>query len=399
MWRAICAREELRRSEEKNRALIDAIPDLMFRIGADGTILAFKAPKDFDLSPFPEHLSGRNIREVLFSEVPCENTISAERLLRTGGSQILEHQVQHGLKVYSYESRIVVSGENELLVIVRDVTGRKRDEQRIFELAYHDTLTSLPNRHSFKEHLNEALERAKGNERLVATLFLDLDRFKRINDTLGHNVGDLLLQGVADRLVKCVRKSDVLARLHNGDFSAPVARLGGDEFIVLLTEIRHVQDASKVARRILDTLSQPFLLAGHEIFVTASMGITIYPLDGKDVETMLKNGDTAMYHAKDQGRNNFQFYNSSMHKAAYEHWSAVSFFSITSRRWTSRRGESPVWRRCCGGNTRIWAWCSPPISFPWPRKQVSSYRWENGSSTPRARRTRHGRNPVCRRSA
>jgi diguanylate cyclase (GGDEF)-like protein len=318
MWRAISAREELRRSEEKNRALIHAIPDSMFQIGKDGTILAFKVPKDFALSAFPEGLLGKNISEVLFTDAPHEAMIAIERLLKTGESQVLEHQVQCGLEAHSYESRIVVSGEDELLAIVRDVTERKKDERRIFELAYHDTLTGLQNRHSFKEHLNLALEQAKRHGRFVATLFLDLDRFKRINDTLGHNVGDLLLQGVADRLVQCVRKSDCLARFNTDNPIAPVARLGGDEFMALLTEINRAQDAAKVARRMLETLSQPFSLAGHEVFVTVSIGITIYPLDGEDVDTMLKNGDTAMYHAKDQGRNNFQFYNISMHSAAHE---------------------------------------------------------------------------------
>jgi len=126
LWCAISAREELRRSEEKNRALINAIPDLMLQIGKDGTILDFKAPKDSDLSAFPEGLLGKNMIEVFFTNAPNEAMIAIERLLKTGETQVLEHQVKCGLETHSYELRIVVSGEDELLAIVRDVTERKK---------------------------------------------------------------------------------------------------------------------------------------------------------------------------------------------------------------------------------------------------------------------------------
>ncbi len=317
MWRAICAKEKLRISEEKTRALITAIPDLMLQIDRDGTIVDFNLPMDFNLPKFPGGLRGKKMGETIFQEAPSKAIASMEQALNTGENQIIEHQIRHNDSMHSYESRIVVNGENQILAIVRDVTEKKEAEARIFDLAYHDTLTSLQNRHSFKEHLNQAIEQAKRYGRLVATLFLDLDRFKRINDTLGHNVGDLLLKSVADRLVQCVRSSDRLA-INTDNPVGAVARLGGDEFMVLLTEISRAQDAAKVTRRILDALSQPFTIAGHEIFISASIGITIYPLDGEDVDTILKNGDTAMYHAKDQGRNNFQFYNFSMHSFAHE---------------------------------------------------------------------------------
>lgn len=126
LWRAISAREELRRSEEKNRALINAIPDLMLQIGKDGTILDFKAPKDFDLSAFPEDLLGKNMSEVFFTDAPDEAMIAIERLLKTGETQVLEYQVKCGIETHSYASRIVVSGEDELLAIVRDVTESKK---------------------------------------------------------------------------------------------------------------------------------------------------------------------------------------------------------------------------------------------------------------------------------
>jgi predicted signal transduction protein with EAL and GGDEF domain len=149
-------------------------------------------------------------------------------------------------------------------------------------------------------------------------LFLDLDRFKQINDTLGHSVGDRLLQGVADRLRKCLRSGDTIAR--GGDSARGsgdnVARLGGDEFIVSLTDLTRVEDVQKVAYRILEALKEPFRIEKHEVFVTTSIGISLFPYDGTDLETLLKNADAAMYHAKDAGRSNFQFYSKSMNAAA-----------------------------------------------------------------------------------
>jgi diguanylate cyclase (GGDEF)-like protein/PAS domain S-box-containing protein len=199
---------------------------------------------------------------------------------------------------------------------VQDITGRKQAEEQIAYLAYHDTLTGLPNRRLFKDRLTHTLAHSRRHGHLAATIFLDLDRFKRINDTLGHSVGDVLLQEVAKRLVNCVRKSDSVGRPFVDEFTTDVARLGGDEFTVLLTEIREIQDAAKVARRILAALLEPFYLDSQEIFVSASIGITVYPSDGEDAESLLKNAEAAMYHAKDQGKDNYQFYNDSMNAAS-----------------------------------------------------------------------------------
>jgi diguanylate cyclase (GGDEF)-like protein len=202
--------------------------------------------------------------------------------------------------------------------IMQDITERKRAEEQIYHLAYFDSLTGLPNRLLFKEYLSHALAHATRTQKMAAILFLDLDRFKQINDTLGHSIGDKLLQRVAECLVVCIRKCDTLGRVAGGDVTSSVSRLGGDEFTVLLTDIDTVQDAARVAHRIISTVSQPFNLDGHEMIVTTSIGISLYPDDGKDVVTLIKNADTAMYHAKDQGRNNFQFYNQSMNSTAYE---------------------------------------------------------------------------------
>jgi diguanylate cyclase (GGDEF)-like protein/PAS domain S-box-containing protein len=198
---------------------------------------------------------------------------------------------------------------------VQDITERKLNEEQIQFLAYYDGLTRLPNRLLFTRRLEAALNAARRQRRPLAMLFLDLDRFKQINETLGHTLGDKLLQGAAERLGYCLRGSDTIARDSGGD---TVARLGGDEFIICLPEIGRGEDAAKVARRILDSLKTPFRLDEHEVFVTGSVGISLYPNDGETVEALLKNADAAMYHAKDSGRGNYQFYDESMNARAMQ---------------------------------------------------------------------------------
>jgi predicted signal transduction protein with EAL and GGDEF domain len=201
---------------------------------------------------------------------------------------------------------------------IRYAIERKKAEEKILFLAYYDSLTSLPNRVLFKDRLNQTLLIAQRHQRILAILFLDLDNFKRINDTLGHPAGDELLKQVADRLSNYIRKSDSISRYSTDEFSAVVARLGGDEFTILLTEIAQVHDTIKVAQRILDAIAQPFDIEGQEVFITASIGIAIYPIDGEDVDSLLKNCDTAMYHAKNEGRNNYKFYEQSLNKTALD---------------------------------------------------------------------------------
>jgi len=206
----------------------------------------------------------------------------------------------------------------QVVHIQRDVTERKASEDQIRNLAYYDSLTGLPNRILFKENLDRALAFAERKKHRVATLFLDLDRFKWINDTMGHTVGDKLLQEYAARLTKSVRKSDFITHGDPGQPYYSIARLGGDEFTIILDDIQRPQDAAVVARRIIEESSKPFVLEGHEVFVTASIGISIFPDDGKDIATLIKHADTAMYHSKDLGKNNFQFYSRSMTDHAFE---------------------------------------------------------------------------------
>jgi diguanylate cyclase (GGDEF)-like protein len=194
-------------------------------------------------------------------------------------------------------------GTTTLCATLQDVTEKRRTDEKIHQLAYNDSLTSLPNREAFKERLHQTLALARRHQRMLAILFLDLDNFKRVNDTLGHSVGDLLLRAVAERLIASVRNCDAVAHCDVDDAQRNVARLGGDEFTILLAEIGQREAPAKVAQRILNALDKSFDLAGHEVFISPSIGIALCPEDGDDAETLLKNADVAMYAAKRSGKN------------------------------------------------------------------------------------------------
>jgi len=183
---------------------------------------------------------------------------------------------------------------------------RRQAEQRIRYMAHYDALTTLPNRVLLQDRVRQATARAHRDRSQAALLFIDLDDFKRINDSLGHQVGDCLLQVAAARLLRCIREGD------------SVARLGGDEFVLCLPCLNDPNDAALVAQKALDTLDRPFLVEHHELHVTASIGISIYPEDGTDSDTLMRAADTAMYHAKERGRNNFQFFTAELNRVAQQ---------------------------------------------------------------------------------
>jgi len=187
-----------------------------------------------------------------------------------------------------------------LRIVMSDITERKRMEETIKNLAYHDVLTGLPNRMLFADHLNLALSQASRSGNIVAVLYMDLDNFKTINDSLGHSVGDQLLKAAANRLQSCLRESDT------------VARLGGDEYVILLPITTHEEDVVVTVTKIISAFQESFFIDEHKLHVTVSAGISLYPLDGKDVDTLLKNADAAMYKAKEKGKNSFQFYNTAI---------------------------------------------------------------------------------------
>lgn len=198
---------------------------------------------------------------------------------------------------------------------IQDITDRARAAEQIRLLAYYDSLTGLPNRKMLSQTLNRALESARRRESTIALLFLGLDRFKRINDTLGLMVGDELLKAVAARVMTCVRQTDSVGRAHREE-DAAVSRLGGDEFTVVLNDLGSSEQAAYVARRILEALRSPLSLNGQELVMSASIGIAVYPTDGLDAEALLRKADTALHHAKVAGGGVYQFFSESMNERA-----------------------------------------------------------------------------------
>jgi diguanylate cyclase (GGDEF)-like protein/PAS domain S-box-containing protein len=220
-----------------------------------------------------------------------------------------------GSLVWVLESEALTDGPDGRPIIegtLIDISERKRAEEQVKHLAFHDPLTNLANRLLFNDRLTMAVAQAHRHNQKLAVLFLDLDRFKVINDSLGHTVGDGLLRQVAERIQGLVREGDT------------VARLGGDEFILLVPGITSEEDAAKIAHKICSAIRQPFSIDGRELFVTTSMGVSTYPSDGHDSETLVRNADSAMYRAKEQGRDNYQLYTPAMNARAIERLSLES---------------------------------------------------------------------------
>ena len=203
--------------------------------------------------------------------------------------------------------------EKQLADSLRDVEVSK---EQLYHMAYHDSLTSLPNRRLFREQLEQLLRMAERHGEQLAILFIDLDDFKRINDSVGHSAGDDLLQEVAQRILNCVRDSDLVAHNVDSGPSANVSRIGGDEFTVVLPQLEKVESAGVVARRIVEAIGEPFLIEGQELAVTPSIGIALAPGDASDAQGLLKASDIALYHAKGQGKNHFAYYQEHMTEPA-----------------------------------------------------------------------------------
>lgn len=189
-----------------------------------------------------------------------------------------------------------VGKERIILLAIEDITERKKYEEKIQQMAFHDSLTGLPNRKLFSDRLGIVLAQAKRNKKKVGIVMLDLDNFKDVNDTLGHDVGDTLLKAVAERLSVILRKSDT------------VARFGGDEFVLIFPDMEVIEEAIQVVQKIIDRFHKPFLIDTHQLVVTTSIGIAVYPNDGMDEEILMKNADIAMYQAKQAGRARYQLY-------------------------------------------------------------------------------------------
>ena len=303
--------EALRASEEKFRAVAETASDAIVVADAHGDVTYFNsgAERTFQL-PAREAL-GRPLVALLPERFHETYQSEVGTLLSAGGPAVgrtvevaarrsdgAEFPVE--LSLANWEAK----GQTFVTAIIRDITDRRQAEEQIRHLAFHDALTGLPNRLLFGDRLQMAINHARRYRQRVAVLFVDIDRFKVINDSLGHTRGDRLLQDVAERLRDCLREDDT------------IARFGGDEFTLLLSSVARVEDAINVAGKILKALEAPFPQAGRDLFITPSIGVVLYPDDGHDLETLVKNADAAMYQAKEQGGNRYQLYTPALNAMA-----------------------------------------------------------------------------------
>ncbi|MBT8137446.1 MAG: EAL domain-containing protein [Gammaproteobacteria bacterium] len=294
--------------------IIDTMTDALVVTDADGIIRL--------LNPAACELLGAPEEELLDTSFQPGQQLqrdseTRERLARGETLRNVETRFRHPngepLTLSMSASVLHEGGKTQALIYVLcDISARKEAEERIRFLAYNDSLTKLPNRLFFDERLAATLEEARHANKTVTVLYFDVDRFKRINDTLGHDAGDELLCCVANRLSVLLDDHDIVSLDHSRPLGGILARLGGDEFALALDDVTQIMEIRRVAQGLLDTFSEPFTLGDQDVFCSTSIGISQYPRDGEDVHTLLKNADTAMYHAKDAGRNNYKFYNESM---------------------------------------------------------------------------------------
>ena len=295
----------LRASEEHLRNIIDIEPECVLLLNATGQIIEINpaglammdahtldqvTSKPLSLFVLPNHR--RDFQDLTASVLGgSKGTLAFEMRGLNGKQRWLEMYAVPMTQPY---------GETVLLGVIRDITEHRRAEERLSYLAHFDPLTGLPNRSLFNDRLGQAVIEADRRGRLLAVVFLDLDNFKDVNDSLGHPAGDLLLKSVAARLRGTARRGDTLARL------------SGDEFAIVFADLKHVDHVARLAQKIIDVFAQPVHIAGRDLFVTASMGITLFPIDARETAELVRNADMAMYRAKAEGRNTYQFFSTAM---------------------------------------------------------------------------------------
>jgi diguanylate cyclase (GGDEF)-like protein/PAS domain S-box-containing protein len=296
-------------SEDRNRTLFDLAADSMMILDLDGTIRDINRTGYERLGYTRDELVGVHITRLDPPEFAAK---VAKRLddIEKGGAIFESAHLRKDGKVMPVEINgrtIELDGKKVIFSIIRDISVRKTAEQKIEQLAHFDELTNLPNRNLFYDRLDQAVARAKRYQQKFAILFMDLDGFKQVNDEFGHHVGDSLLGMVAERLTRSARDMDT------------VARVGGDEFVFILNNIEYADNVFLVANKILDSLSRPFVFKGKSCSIGCSIGISIFPDDTEDTETLVKMADDAMYIAKKGGRNNCQFFNAQPGKEPFMH--------------------------------------------------------------------------------
>jgi len=313
----ILSAKELMHASDEINAVFHAIPDQLFHFDTHGKIISYKLGQSSHYYINSERLIDQQIKDVFNIEIVDKFLVSIKQVAEQLSAKHFEFVLYFEKKIYYYEVRMMPLKSQEVIALVRDITERKLSEDQIAFLAYHDSLTALPNSRLFKDRLEHAISQAERNNKILAILFLDLDRFKLINDTMGHSAGDELLKITSQRLIEAVRKTDSVA-INASDTSSSIARSGGDEFTILLDDIENVQAIIRIAERIVESVSKVMMLESQEVHISTSIGIALYPDDGKNVDEILKHADSAMYHAKAQGRNNFQFFADSMNESSVE---------------------------------------------------------------------------------
>ncbi|MCC3372569.1 bifunctional diguanylate cyclase/phosphodiesterase [Cohnella sp. REN36] len=297
-------------SERKFRSVIESANDAIVIADSAGILISWNRSAERTFGYTEQDALGRQLDLIIPERYRETQRQGMERYLVTGEARAIGRTIElHGLRKDGTEFPLELSmatweqdGRTFFSMIIRDITERKKAEEKMNRMVYRDPLTGLPNRHLLNDRLAQALDQAGENKMTIAIMFIDLDRFKYINDTLGHAMGDLLLIEAAARIQSCTGKGDT------------VSRQGGDEFLVLLPNAVN-DEVTRKAKQLLQMFAQPFVLNDTEMFVTPSIGISLYPSDGRDIETLIKNADTAMYRVKEQGKNNFQFYTPDMNEA------------------------------------------------------------------------------------
>ncbi|MEN8147169.1 MAG: EAL domain-containing protein [Campylobacterota bacterium] len=298
--------------------IIEQVHDSVVSTDLKGNIVSWNRGSESMLGYTVQEMLGRHITAIYPEEDYPEAFKDMAILKKRGRHRTVVRLLKKSKEIiYAELSLSLLKDEKEkpigMVGYAQDITDRKKAEDELHaqrinlqHQAHHDALTQLPNRTLLNDRLEQAVEKARRNKTLFALFFIDLDRFKQINDSLGHAVGDKLLKAVTDRLKAAIRKEDTLARL------------GGDEFTIIMEELSNAQDSSVLAQKILESLQQPIKVDGHTLYVSSSIGISLYPQDDTDAGNLLKYADAAMYRAKEEGRNNFQFYSAEMTELALE---------------------------------------------------------------------------------
>jgi diguanylate cyclase (GGDEF)-like protein len=293
-------------------ALFEAMPDLYFLLDGDGVIEDFRGCQPEQLYVPPASFLGKRMADVLPAGLAVEFTAAIERAIASGELVTLEYQLPIRQSTPWYEARLApIRGQNKLICVVRNMTDIHQAHQQLEAAANYDALTGLANRNMLENLLERSIRTARRNRKRLAVMFIDLDRFKEVNDTLGHAAGDELLREASGRLQTALRDSDILARM------------GGDEFVVVLDELENTDDAPAVACKLMDSICSPFHISETEILLSCSIGISIYPDDADTGAQLLTFADTAMYRAKQGGRNDWRFYTADMTQAAMDHMAMV----------------------------------------------------------------------------